>query len=72
MSEIRIDDMITSLEEIAKDLKEVRGIIETSKANGCYECAFESCEEWELPCSKCKRNMKDYWRAKEQKNEHSN
>lgn len=33
-------------------------------ADGCQGCAFEHVEEWELPCSKCKRNMKDYWRAK--------
>lgn len=33
-------------------------------ADGCTGCAFESMNEWELPCTKCKRNCKDYWRAK--------
>ena len=33
-------------------------------ADGCLGCAFEHVEEWELPCSKCKRNCKDYWRMK--------
>ena len=33
-------------------------------ADGCIGCAFEGVEEWELPCAKCKRNSKDYWRAK--------
>lgn len=33
-------------------------------ADGCVGCAFEDAEEWEPPCSKCRRNAKDYWRAK--------
>lgn len=33
-------------------------------ADGCKGCAFENVNEWELPCAKCKRNSKDYWRAK--------
>lgn len=33
-------------------------------SDGCTGCAFESVEEWEMPCAKCKRNCKDYWRAK--------
>ena len=33
-------------------------------ADGCVGCAFVEVEEWELPCAKCKRNCKDYWRAK--------
>ena len=33
-------------------------------ADGCKGCAFETVNEWEMPCAKCKRNSKDYWRAK--------
>lgn len=33
-------------------------------ADGCAGCAFEDVEEWEMPCRKCKRNNKDYWRRK--------
>ena len=33
-------------------------------ADGCTCCAFFDVEEWEMPCAKCKRNSKDYWRAK--------
>ena len=33
-------------------------------ADGCVGCAFEHVEEWELPCAKCMRNCKDYWREK--------
>ena len=39
--------------------------IKKEKADGCAGCAFEDVEEWEMPCRKCKRNCKDYWRAKE-------
>lgn len=33
-------------------------------ADGCTGCAFEFVEEWEMPCVKCKRGCKDYWRGK--------
>lgn len=36
-------------------------------ADGCLGCAFEHVEEWELPCAKCKRNCKDYWRMRVEK-----
>lgn len=31
---------------------------------GCDRCAFEDVEEWEMPCAKCMRNCKDYYRHK--------
>ena len=33
-------------------------------ADGCCGCAFEYVESWQMPCEKCKRNSRDYWRAK--------
>lgn len=33
-------------------------------ADGCSGCAFEDVESWQPPCTMCKRNCKDYWRAK--------
>lgn len=33
-------------------------------ADGCFGCAFEDVNEWEMPCTKCARGCKDYWRAK--------
>lgn len=33
-------------------------------ADGCSRCAFIDKEEWEMPCVKCKRNCKDYWRIR--------
>ena len=32
------------------------------EADGCQGCAFTDTEEWEMPCVKCKRAGKDYWR----------
>jgi hypothetical protein len=42
--------------EVAFEMKE--------DADGCVGCAFEDVESWQLPCTSCKRNCKDYWRAK--------
>lgn len=38
---------------------------------GCEGCAFIDTEEWEMPCAKCKRGQKDYYRrpAKEKKDD---
>lgn len=38
-------------------------------SNGCQDCAFESVEEWEMPCCKCLRCCKDYWRLKPKESE---
>ena len=32
-------------------------------ADGCVGCAFRDRDSWEMPCDKCKRNCKDYWRV---------
>lgn len=31
---------------------------------GCTGCAFERVELWEMPCRRCKRISRDYWREK--------
>ena len=33
-------------------------------ADGCEGCAFMSHYSWELPCSQCRRNCRDYWRSR--------
>ena len=33
-------------------------------ADGCSGCAFEETEPWKMPCDRCQRNSKDYWRLK--------
>ena len=35
-----------------------------AQESGCNGCAFEDVNEWEMPCAKCKRGCKDYWRRK--------
>ena len=42
----------------------IKALVEQEKADACHECAFLEKEEWEMPCCKCKRNCKDYWRPK--------
>lgn len=47
------------------ELQKIIEILEAKeKADGCKGCAFSAREEWEMPCSICKRNHKDYWRPK--------
>ena len=46
-------------------LQILEAIIERDKANGCSGCAYWKVEEWEMPCAKCERNCKDYWRRAE-------
>lgn len=38
---------------------------EELRADGCVGCAFESVEEWQDPCRRCKRGCEDYYRPKE-------
>lgn len=63
---------MTAKETIAYDRGYAQGLIQgrvdarlmKENADGCVGCAFEHVEEWELPCVKCKRNCKDFWRMK--------
>jgi len=57
---IDADAVRVYVEELASVLHEV----EVARTDGCEGCAFMTCEEWEMPCMKCKRACKDYWRAK--------
>ena len=47
----KADDLLAEAEKI-------------EEADGCQGCAFTDVEEWEMPCAKCKRACKDYWRPK--------
>lgn len=60
---------INALEEVKEyraigTPEECRAAMEKQNADGCFNCAFETVEEWEMPCTKCKRNCKDYWRRR--------
>ena len=54
--------------KIAYKQGEADAIHQKENADGCTGCGFESTEEWELPCSMCKRSHKDYWRPKRENN----
>ena len=45
-------------------IKELKKVLAAYLADGCVGCAFEDVDEWELPCRKCEKNAKDYWKAK--------
>ena len=61
----KLKDMIDILNLMETDLSEMKkDIIEIAKADGCTDCAFQEVNEWEMPCAKCKRGCKDYWRRK--------
>lgn len=58
-------------DEIIPILKEALDMaieaLEQENSYGCCGCAFEDIEEWEMPCSKCKRGCNDYWRPKKER-----
>lgn len=51
-----IDDLVNLVQEY----------FDAQDADGCEGCAFEDRDEWEMPCARCKRNCKDYWRPKKE------
>ena len=34
----------------------------TRQTDSCENCVFIKTEEWEMPCAKCRRMCRDYWR----------
>ena len=48
-------------------IEELRKVLDAYLADGCKGCEFEDHNEWEMPCRKCTRNLKDFWRAKFEK-----
>lgn len=56
-------DHIRSVPEVDTwEIKELQKALDAYLADGCRGCAFESEKEWVMPCKKCKRNCKDYYR----------
>ena len=60
--EIRIDDDVYTPKDIKVLIDYLARYINNQPSGGCSSCAFYDREEWELPCSKCQRNAKDYYR----------
>lgn len=50
-------------------IKRLREVLEAYLADGCSGCAYYDREEWDMPCAKCRRNCKDYWRVKKESND---
>ena len=59
------DHIISSADIESWEKEEFKRALGAYLADGCQGCAFKSVEEWEMPCRKCKRNCKDYWRKPE-------
>ena len=45
-------------------IKELRKVLDAYLADACAGCKYLSVEEWKRPCCMCKRNCKDFWRAR--------
>ena len=43
----------------------VRAWIDAQKADACMGCVYLGQEDWKMPCAKCSRACKDYWKWKE-------
>lgn len=54
---------VYNMKDVPEAAKEIVGDVMLGlSADGCVGCAFSGVEEWDMPCAKCKRNSKDYWR----------
>ena len=56
------DHIISSADVEPWAKEEFKRILDAYLADGCQGCAYRDKDEWEMPCRKCKRNCKDYWR----------
>ena len=56
------DHIRTSVDVDPWAIAELKKVLDAYLADGCYDCAYADVEEWNMPCARCKRNSKDYWR----------
>lgn len=63
------DHICSSVDVDPWAIEELRKVLGAYLADGCSGCAFVDCEEWEMPCLMCKKNCKDYWRAKDERSD---
>ena len=63
---IKLQPTVYDVDELVDDLADqiANQRIYYAGLNDCSGCAFKSVEEWEMPCARCKRNCKDYYRHK--------
>ena len=55
------------IEELENKIDEIKKSLDKKETNlnqfeGCAGCTYETVEEWNLPCCKCSRCCKDYYR----------
>ena len=62
--EVQEEDIENFNKDIEKVRKYIRSLEKKRDADECVGCAFEDVESWQPPCTMCKRNCTDYWRAK--------
>lgn len=62
---IMFDHIRSSVDVDPWAITELKSVLSAYLADGCQGCAYESTAEWELPCRKCKRNAKDYYRKEQ-------
>ena len=62
------DHIRTSADVDPWAIKELQKVLASYLADGCSGCAYESAEEWMLPCCECKRNCIDFWTMGEEVN----
>mgnify|MGYP007080089686 CR=1 FL=1 len=63
---LQLQDLKNHCKEFCADIEALDMAIKAldrQNADGCTGCAFANVEEWEMPCVRCKRGCKDYWRA---------
>lgn len=56
------DHIRTAIDVDPWAIEELKKVLDAYLADDCQGCAFYEKEEWEMPCRKCRRNCKDYWR----------
>lgn len=61
------------LEELENKIFEIKESLDkkeiTNQFKGCFGCVYEAVEEWNLPCCKCARGCKDYYRGAKNESE---
>lgn len=63
------DHIRTSVDVDPWAIDELKKVLDAYLADGCSGCAYVDVEEWNMPCCKCKRNSKDYWRNSAERRE---
>ena len=64
----KLERLEKKINEIKESLEKKEAILNQFPFECCTGCAYEAVEEWDLPCCKCSRGTKDYYRRAENEN----